>query len=90
MERVADQLAHQDALEAWVQSVNVGRLMPNPAKGGLTGFGKRPVEGPVLVSTPGCAKGESGVEGDAVGDKWNHGGDDLPEEMQRHIKERLE
>jgi MOSC domain-containing protein YiiM len=42
----------------------------------VTAFGKRPVGGPVFVSAPGCAKGKSGVEGDAVGDRWNHGGDD--------------
>jgi MOSC domain-containing protein YiiM len=61
---------------AGVQSINVGKLVPNPAKGGVTAFGKRPVEGPVFVSAPECAKGRSGVEGDAVGDRWNHGGDD--------------
>ena len=60
----------------WLQSVNVGKLMPNPAKGGVTAFGKRPVEGPVFVSAPGSAKGRSGVEWDAVGDRWNHGGND--------------
>jgi MOSC domain-containing protein YiiM len=59
-----------------LQSVNVGKLVPNPAKGGVTAFGKRPVEGPVFVRAPGSAKGRSGVEGDSVGDRWNHGGDD--------------
>ena len=57
-------------------SVNVGKLVPNPGKGGVTGFGKRPAEGPVFVSAPGTAKGQSGVEGDAIGDKYNHGGDE--------------
>jgi MOSC domain-containing protein YiiM len=49
-------------------------LVPNPAKGGLTAFGKRPVDGPVEVRAPGTAKGESGLEGDAIGDKKHHGG----------------
>jgi len=60
---------------AWVRSVNVGRLVPNPAKGGSTAFAKRPVAGPVFVRAPGTAKGDSGVEGDSVGDKNHHGGD---------------
>lgn len=59
-----------------MQSVNVGNLVPNPAKGGVTGFGKRPAEGPVFVSAPGTDKGKSGVEGDAIGDRAAHGGDD--------------
>jgi MOSC domain-containing protein YiiM len=59
-----------------VESVNIGKLMPNPAKGGVTGFGKRPADGPVFVTAPECDKGRSGVEGDAVGDRANHGGDD--------------
>ncbi len=61
---------------AWVQSVNVGQLVPNPSKGGVTAFGKRPTEGSVFVNVPGVAKGKSGVEGDVVGDKHSHGGDD--------------
>jgi MOSC domain-containing protein YiiM len=59
-----------------VHSVNIGKLVPNPAKGGVTAFGKRPVDGPVFVRAPGSSKGRSGVEGDSVGDRWNHGGDD--------------
>jgi MOSC domain-containing protein YiiM len=51
-------------------------LVPNPAKGGLTGMGKRPVDGPVWVRAPGTAKGRSGLEGDAIGDGKSHGGDD--------------
>ncbi len=61
---------------AYVRSVNVGALEPNAAKGGATGFGKRPVAGAVVVRAPGPLKGESGLEGDAIGDKKNHGGDD--------------
>jgi MOSC domain-containing protein YiiM len=69
---VSDQLSKT----GWLQSVNIGQLMPNPAKGGVTAFGKKPVEGPVFIRPPGSAKGRSGVEGDSVGDRWNHGGDD--------------
>ncbi len=61
---------------AYVRSVNIGGLEPNPAKGGPTGFGKRPVAGAVEVRAPGPVKGQSGFEGDAIGDKKNHGGDD--------------
>ena len=60
----------------WVRSVNVGALVPNPAKGGLTGMGKRPAQGPVWVRAPGAAKGRSGLDGDGIGDSKNHGGDD--------------
>lgn len=59
-----------------MRSVNVGALEPNPAKGGATGFGKRPVTGAVVVRVPGPLKGASGFSGDAIGDKKNHGGDD--------------
>lgn len=62
--------------DARVKSVNLGELVPNPAKGGLTGFGKRPVAGPVQVYAPGPAKGRSGLDGDAIGDAKHHGGDD--------------
>jgi MOSC domain-containing protein YiiM len=72
----AQLLPGQLAPAARVQSVNVGKLVPNPAKGGITAFGKRPVDGPVFVSSPGCDKGKSGVAGDAIGDRQNHGGDD--------------
>jgi MOSC domain-containing protein YiiM len=61
---------------AYVRSVNVASLEPNAAKGGATGFGKRPVAGAVVVRAPGSLKGESGLEGDAIGDNKNHGGDD--------------
>ena len=72
-----------------MQSVNTGKLVPNPAKGGATAFGQRPVGAPVFVSAPGCAKDQSGVGGDAVGDRWSDGGDDQAE-MQRLVSERLE
>ncbi|GAA0605599.1 MOSC domain-containing protein [Streptomyces crystallinus] len=46
------------------------------AEGGLTGIGKRPVEGPVRVFRPGPkGVGGSGVAGDDVCDKRHHGGD---------------
>jgi MOSC domain-containing protein YiiM len=61
---------------AWVRAVNVGRPAPNPAKGGETGIVKSPAERPVFVSAPGPVRGESGLEGDFIGDKKNHGGDD--------------
>jgi len=60
----------------WVRGVNVGKLAPNPAKGGDTAIVKSPVDRPVFVSAPGSIKGESGLEGDFIGDKKNHGGDD--------------
>jgi MOSC domain-containing protein YiiM len=59
-----------------VRSVNLGALAPDPGKGGVTAIGKAPVPGPVLVRSPGCAKGQSGLAGDAIGDRKHHGGDD--------------
>lgn len=59
-----------------MRAVNVGKLVPNPAKGGGTAIGKHPVAGPVLLRAPGPVKGESGLEGDTIGDKKNHGGND--------------
>ncbi len=35
---------------ARVQSVNTGKLVPNPAKGGVTAIDKRPVGAAVFVS----------------------------------------
>ena len=64
------------AADAYVRSVNVGGLADNPAKGRSTGFGKRPVTGAVVVRAPGPQKGHSGLDGDAIGDSENHGGDD--------------
>jgi MOSC domain-containing protein YiiM len=64
------------AQAAWVRAVNVGKLVPNPAKGGGTAIVKSPTERPVFVSAPGLARGASGLEGDFIGDKENHGGDD--------------
>jgi MOSC domain-containing protein YiiM len=57
---------------ARVGSVNVGAPRAVGAKSGLTGVDKRPVAGPVHVSTPGA--GGSGVDGDVICDTANHGG----------------
>ncbi|RIV32421.1 MOSC domain-containing protein [Micromonospora radicis] len=60
-----------------VLSVNVGRPRSNPAKGGLTGIDKRPVDGPVTVVVPGPkGTGEVGLVGDRVYDVKHHGGTD--------------
>lgn len=62
---------------AAVQSVNVGIPRPIRAKSGLTGIDKRPTERSVKVFAPGPKGiGGSGVEGDAICDRDNHGGDD--------------
>lgn len=61
-----------------MHSVNVGRLIPNPAKRiGITGIDKRPVTSPVSVADPGPkGVGGSGLAGDAVADLRHHGGTD--------------
>jgi MOSC domain-containing protein YiiM len=59
-----------------VRSVNVGALVDNPAKGNFTAIGKRPVGGAVWVSSPRVLRGESGLDGDAIGDSRHHGGTD--------------
>ena len=60
-----------------VLTVNVGKLQPTPhSKTSVTGIHKRPVEGEVIISAPGPAKGVSGVGGDEIGDPNHHGGDD--------------
>ncbi|MGP9019118.1 MOSC domain-containing protein [Streptomyces sp. BR1] len=60
-------------------SVNLGRATAvdyTDAEGGLTGIGKRPVDGPVRIFRPGLrGVGASGVAGDDVCDKRHHGGD---------------
>nr|WP_205862936.1 MOSC domain-containing protein [Planosporangium thailandense] len=60
-------------------SVNLAVPRPNPAKeSGVTGIDKRPVAGPVLVRAPGPKDGGlgSGLVGDGIFDRVNHGGDD--------------
>ncbi|MFE1342506.1 MOSC domain-containing protein [Streptomyces sp. NPDC058733] len=60
-------------------SLNVGQARPVPYTDqpeGLTGIDKRPVEGPVKVTSPGPkGVGASGLAGDAVCDTRHHGGD---------------
>lgn len=59
-----------------VRSVNVGSAAPNGAKPTPTGIHKRPVEA-IEVRPPGPKHGGlgSGVVGDFIGDRANHGGD---------------
>ena len=64
------------APSAWVKSVNVGSLVTNAAKNNETAIDKRAVGGAVWVRAPGPTKGDSGLEGDAIGDKEHHGGND--------------
>jgi MOSC domain-containing protein YiiM len=61
-----------------ILSVNIGRPRENPWKGlTATYIDKRPVEGPVRVTSPGPkGDGSVGLEGDAVGDVEHHGGTD--------------
>jgi MOSC domain-containing protein YiiM len=62
-----------------IRTVNVGKSETNPAKRvGVTGIGKRPVDGPIEVRPPGPKTTglHSGVIGDFVGDVEHHGGDD--------------
>ncbi|MFF5369159.1 MOSC domain-containing protein [Streptomyces sp. NPDC013187] len=61
-------------------SVNLGRAEAVPYTDnpeGVTGIGKRPVDGPVRVAAPGPkGVGGSGLAGDAVCKLEHHGGDD--------------
>jgi MOSC domain-containing protein YiiM len=64
---------------ARVTSVNLARVKPNPYKEtSITGIDKRPVSGPVHVRAPGSKDDGlgSGLEGDTIGDRAHHGGDD--------------
>jgi MOSC domain-containing protein YiiM len=59
--------------------VNLAHVRPNPFKeAGTTGIDKRPTEGPVYVRAPGTRDDGlgSGLVGDSIGDRANHGGDD--------------
>ncbi len=67
------------AVSSAVLSVNLARVRPNPDKREVkvTGIEKIPTSDSVLVRAPGT-KGEglgSGLVGDVVGDRLNHGGD---------------
>ncbi|MFI0965283.1 MOSC domain-containing protein [Streptomyces sp. NPDC021080] len=61
-------------------SLNLGRAQAvayTDQPEGVTGIGKRPVDGPVRVTAPGPkGTGGSGLAGDAVCDLRHHGGDD--------------
>jgi MOSC domain-containing protein YiiM len=64
---------------ARVISVNLARVRSNPYKHtSITGIDKRPAGGPVHVRAPGTGAGGlgSGLEGDTIGDRAHHGGDD--------------
>ncbi|SFC12892.1 MOSC domain-containing protein [Streptomyces aidingensis] len=65
---------------ARVLSVNIGTARASEhtdADGGMTGIGKRPVNGPVAVTAPGPkGTGGSGLAGDFIGDLRHHGGDE--------------
>jgi len=63
-------------MTAHVLSVNVGSAEPNGAKTTPTGIRKRPIDS-VEVRAPGPKHGGrgSGVIGDFIGDRDNHGGD---------------
>ena len=62
-----------------VLSVNLARVRPNPYQRGeaTTGIDKAPTPEPVLVRAPGTMRDGlgSGLVGDMVGDRLNHGGD---------------
>jgi MOSC domain-containing protein YiiM len=60
-------------------SVNIANVQPNPYKtADVTGIDKRPASAPVEVRAPGMKDGGagSGLAGDTIGDRENHGGDD--------------
>jgi MOSC domain-containing protein YiiM len=63
---------------ARVVSVNLARVRPNPFKeAATTGIDKQPTSEPVQIRAPGTrAEGlGSGLVGDSIGDRENHGGD---------------
>lgn len=68
------------SVEGTVLSVNLARVRANPHKRGepTTGIDKVPTSEPVLVRAPGTKRDGlgSGLVGDMVGDRLNHGGDD--------------
>jgi MOSC domain-containing protein YiiM len=59
---------------AHLESVNVGVAKPYVGKSGRSGIDKIPADGPVAVTVPGW--GSSGLAGDTIVDKPNHGGPD--------------
>ena len=71
---------------ARLESVNVGVPKPYVGKGGRSGIDKMPAAGPVAVTVPGW--GASGVAGDAIVDRPNHGGPD--QAVYAYAREDLE
>jgi MOSC domain-containing protein YiiM len=62
----------------FIETINIGGARPNPYKDAVsTGIDKRPADGQVEVRPPGPKHGGlgSGVVGDFIGDRQNHGGD---------------
>ena len=58
-----------------ILTVNIGQSERNPHKrSGFTGIHKRAVNGPVRIEPPQDAESGSGVAGDFIGDRKNHGG----------------
>ena len=70
----------------YLESVNVGVSKPYVGKGGRSGIDKVPAAGPVAVTVPGW--GASGVAGDTIVDKPNHGGPD--QAVYAYAREDLE
>ena len=69
---------HYSGAVPQVLSVNVGAAMEKAyTKARTTGIDKRPVEGPVVVRSPGPKRGGlgGGLVGDYIGDARHHGGD---------------
>jgi MOSC domain-containing protein YiiM len=71
---------------AQIESVNLGTPKPYVGKGGRSGIDKMPADGPVAVTVPGW--GASGVAGDAIVDRPNHGGPD--QAVYAYAREDLE
>jgi MOSC domain-containing protein YiiM len=71
---------------ALIESVNVGVPKPYVGKGGRSGIDKMPAGGPVAVTVPGW--GASGLAGDSILDKPNHGGPD--QAVYAYAREDLE
>lgn len=71
---------------AHLESVNVGSSKPYVGKSGRSGIDKMPAAGPVAVAVPGW--GASGMSGDTIVDKPNHGGPD--QAVYAYAREDLE
>jgi MOSC domain-containing protein YiiM len=71
---------------AHLESVNVGVSKPYVGKSGRSGIDKMPADGPVAVAVPGW--GASGMAGDTIVDRPNHGGPD--QAVYAYAREDLE